>query len=241
MPTARSASAISRRPPSPTRRPAAATTGPRCWRCRSSSLGEERALAVARAAVGDDAPARACCPTSRTPPCPRGLRDGARRTPTSTSTTSAAGYTKELGAGDQPLIKLRRVTWGSLLNLALLGDRRLHADRAARRPRPRHVRRGARATPSGGGWPSPSCSPSCRASRRPSAPWARSPAPLPLGPLVALQFAICYVNLAIPSTAARVAINVRFFQRFGVGADHGDDRRRRSTRSPASSSRSCSS
>ena len=45
--------------------------------------------------------------------------------------------------------------------------------------------------------------------------------PLPLGPLTALQFAICYVNLAIPSTAARVAINVRFFQRFGV------DRRRR--------------
>ena len=40
--------------------------------------------------------------------------------------------------------------------------------------------------------------------------------PLPLGPLTALQFAICYVNLAIPSTAARVAINVRFLQRFGV-------------------------
>jgi uncharacterized membrane protein YbhN (UPF0104 family) len=40
--------------------------------------------------------------------------------------------------------------------------------------------------------------------------------PLPLGPLTALQFAICFVNLAIPSTAARVAVNVRFFQRFGV-------------------------
>ena len=26
--------------------------------------------------------------------------------------------------------------------------------------------------------------------------------PLPLGPLTVLQFAICYVNLAIPSTAA---------------------------------------
>jgi uncharacterized membrane protein YbhN (UPF0104 family) len=42
--------------------------------------------------------------------------------------------------------------------------------------------------------------------------------PLPLGPLTTLQFAICYVNLAIPSTAARVAINIRFFQRFGVDA-----------------------
>jgi uncharacterized membrane protein YbhN (UPF0104 family) len=40
--------------------------------------------------------------------------------------------------------------------------------------------------------------------------------PLPFGPLFALQFAICYINLAIPSTAARVAVNVRFLQRFGV-------------------------
>ena len=40
--------------------------------------------------------------------------------------------------------------------------------------------------------------------------------PLPLGPLTALQFAICYINLAIPSTAARVAITVRFFQRCGI-------------------------
>ena len=40
--------------------------------------------------------------------------------------------------------------------------------------------------------------------------------PLPVGPLTALEFAICYVNLAIPSTAARVAVKVRFFQRFGV-------------------------
>ena len=34
--------------------------------------------------------------------------------------------------------------------------------------------------------------------------------------MFALQFAICYVNLAIPSSAARIAVNVRFFQRFGV-------------------------
>jgi uncharacterized membrane protein YbhN (UPF0104 family) len=42
--------------------------------------------------------------------------------------------------------------------------------------------------------------------------------PLPLGPLVTKEFAICYVNLAIPSSAARVAINIRFLQRFGVDA-----------------------
>jgi uncharacterized protein (TIRG00374 family) len=43
-----------------------------------------------------------------------------------------------------------------------------------------------------------------------------SPIPLAYGPVYALQLAISFVNLAIPSTAARVAINVRFFQRQGV-------------------------
>jgi uncharacterized membrane protein YbhN (UPF0104 family) len=39
---------------------------------------------------------------------------------------------------------------------------------------------------------------------------------LPLGPTTALQFATCYVNLAVPSSAGRIAITTRFFQRFGV-------------------------
>ncbi len=43
-----------------------------------------------------------------------------------------------------------------------------------------------------------------------------APIPLPLGPVYALQLAISYVNLAIPSAAARIAVNVRFFQRQGV-------------------------
>jgi glycosyltransferase 2 family protein len=42
------------------------------------------------------------------------------------------------------------------------------------------------------------------------------PVPLPLGPAYALQLAISYINLAIPGTAARIAVNVRFFQRHGV-------------------------
>ena len=43
-----------------------------------------------------------------------------------------------------------------------------------------------------------------------------SPVPLPLGPVYALQLAASYVNLAIPSSAARIAVNVRFFQRHGL-------------------------
>lgn len=38
------------------------------------------------------------------------------------------------------------------------------------------------------------------------------------GPLVLLQFAITFINLVLPSTAARVATNVRFFQRQGIPA-----------------------
>jgi Lysylphosphatidylglycerol synthase TM region len=40
--------------------------------------------------------------------------------------------------------------------------------------------------------------------------------PLPLGPTALMQFASCYVNLAVPSSAGRVALTTRFFQRFGV-------------------------
>jgi glycosyltransferase 2 family protein len=43
-----------------------------------------------------------------------------------------------------------------------------------------------------------------------------APVPLPLGPVYALQLAISYVNLAIPTAAARIAVNIRFFQRQGV-------------------------
>jgi uncharacterized membrane protein YbhN (UPF0104 family) len=42
--------------------------------------------------------------------------------------------------------------------------------------------------------------------------------PLAYGPTVALQMSISFINLAIPSTAARVALEVRFFQKQGVAA-----------------------
>jgi uncharacterized membrane protein YbhN (UPF0104 family) len=45
---------------------------------------------------------------------------------------------------------------------------------------------------------------------------AAAPLRIPLPRLAALQFAITFVNLAMPSTAARVAVNIRFFQRCGL-------------------------
>jgi uncharacterized membrane protein YbhN (UPF0104 family) len=43
-----------------------------------------------------------------------------------------------------------------------------------------------------------------------------APVLLPLGPVYVLQLAVSYVNLAVPTAAGRIAINVRFFQRHGV-------------------------
>jgi uncharacterized protein (TIRG00374 family) len=45
---------------------------------------------------------------------------------------------------------------------------------------------------------------------------AAAPLRIPLPRLTALQFAITFVNLVTPSTAARVAVNIRFFQRSGL-------------------------
>ena len=42
------------------------------------------------------------------------------------------------------------------------------------------------------------------------------PRPIPYGPVAVLQFAIGFVALAVPSTAGRVALGIRFFQRQGI-------------------------
>ena len=42
--------------------------------------------------------------------------------------------------------------------------------------------------------------------------------PLRLGPVLALEYAIQFIALAVPSSAARVAVNIRFFQRQGAPA-----------------------
>ena len=40
--------------------------------------------------------------------------------------------------------------------------------------------------------------------------------PLPLLPCVVLQSAIKFINLTVPSSAGRIAINLRFLQRMGA-------------------------
>jgi glycosyltransferase 2 family protein len=43
-----------------------------------------------------------------------------------------------------------------------------------------------------------------------------TPVQLPFGPVYGLQLAMSYMNLALPSSIARLAVSVRFFQRVGV-------------------------
>ncbi len=43
-----------------------------------------------------------------------------------------------------------------------------------------------------------------------------APVSLPLAPVYVLQLAVAYINLVIPGAAARIAVNVRFFQRQGL-------------------------
>ena len=45
---------------------------------------------------------------------------------------------------------------------------------------------------------------------------AAVPAQLPYGPVYAMQLAIGFMNVALPSAVARMAVNIRFFQRQGV-------------------------
>jgi uncharacterized protein (TIRG00374 family) len=44
------------------------------------------------------------------------------------------------------------------------------------------------------------------------------PAPLPFGPVYLMQLATGYMNVALPSNLARMAVNIRFFQRQGLSA-----------------------
>jgi uncharacterized membrane protein YbhN (UPF0104 family) len=44
------------------------------------------------------------------------------------------------------------------------------------------------------------------------------PAPMPFGPVYAMQLANSYMNVALPSSIARMAVTVRFFQRQGLTA-----------------------
>jgi uncharacterized membrane protein YbhN (UPF0104 family) len=177
------------------------------------AVGEERAVANAREVLGDET-VLAVLPFVQEAAMPPVTREALEDRKIELDDVRKR-LAKTLGADERALIRLRRVTWGSVLNAALLGfaafavisllgdiDLETFLEDL----------RGA------DWWWLAFALVLAQLPRIPSAvsTMGSIERPLPLGPLTVLQFAICYVNLAIPSTAARVAINIRFFERFGV-------------------------
>ena len=177
-------------------------------------LGEDRGVALART-FGDDKVV-AVLPFVQEAAMPPLLRAelGHRKLELDHIRTRLA---TTLGVDEQPLTKLQRVTWSSLLNVALLAfatfalisllsgiDLASFVDALA----------------DANWWWLALALVLAQVPRVPAAVSTMGAVerPLPLGPLTTLQFAISYVNLAVPSTAARVAVNIRFFQRFGIDA-----------------------
>jgi uncharacterized membrane protein YbhN (UPF0104 family) len=177
------------------------------------AIGEEGAVANAREVLGDET-VLAVVPFIQEAAMPPVTREALEDRDIELDDVRKR-LAKTLGADERALIRLRRVTWGSVFNLALLsfaafaiisllGD--IDLDTFL------EDLRGA------DWWWLAFALVLAQLPRIPSAvsTMGSIERPLPLGPLTVLQFAICYVNLAIPSTAARVAINIRFFERFGV-------------------------
>lgn len=177
----------------------------------ASLVGIDRAVESARRALGDDGLA-ALLPYLQPALLTKGARSGGGD---DLLDEIAAGVTAATGVERPDLIRLRRVTWGSALqagllvlagyalvvglgslDLAAVWDDLVDASVplliaafvAAQLPRPLQAisTQGASLTD------------------------------LPMGPLAALQLAISYVNLAVPSAAGRLAITIRFFQKVGI-------------------------
>jgi len=175
--------------------------------------GVERGLAVARTALGAERLAEVL-PYLQMPALSRGLRPQVRRAGIDLDDLRR----QAAEAADAPttdLQKLRRVTWGTVIQTGLLAlafamlvsglaglDLADIADELSE----------------ASWWWVALAALLVQTPRvaQAASTLGASPRPLPLGPVYALQLAISYVNLAVPSTAARVAVNVRFFQRQGV-------------------------
>jgi uncharacterized membrane protein YbhN (UPF0104 family)/tRNA A-37 threonylcarbamoyl transferase component Bud32 len=177
--------------------------------------GADRGLAAARAELGD-AGLGAVLPYLQAPAMPRALRPQIRRVGLDLDELRRRAG-ELVGAPPVELQRLRRVTWGSLLQTAvlLLAFAALLSGLAG-------LDLGdlsAELSDAQWGWVAFAALlvQTPRLAQAVSTLGA-SPRPLPLGPVYALQLAISYVNLAVPSAAARIAVNVRFFQRQGVPA-----------------------
>jgi hypothetical protein len=178
-------------------------------------IGVEPALAKATDVLGSDGLAAAPPSVQMTTLTPR-QRRGAREADLDLEDLRSRGA--QLAGIDAPeLRRLRRVTWGSVLQLVLLVVAFLALaanfsglDLAHLGAQLSHASLWVVAL----GFILAQAPPLSEA----VALLGASPTPVPLKPLFVLQLGMAYISLAAPSTAARVALNIRFFQRHGLAA-----------------------
>jgi uncharacterized membrane protein YbhN (UPF0104 family)/tRNA A-37 threonylcarbamoyl transferase component Bud32 len=119
------------------------------------------------------------------------------------------------GAEEPELVPLRRVTWGSLLQIGLIAIGAWVVISSVANVGLDTIVQEL----SGADWPwvvlALAISPAVQVAETFSTLGA-SVRPLRFGPVLLLQFAIRFIALAVPSSAARIALSVRFFQRAGV-------------------------
>ena len=177
--------------------------------------GEDAAVASARHALGDSGVVE-LLPYLQEAAMPPGVHSALNRQDVELDDVRKR-LTETLDAPEADLIKLRRVTWGSVLNMALL-----------------IVAANAIIGMLGGidfeefwgalqeaNWWWLLFALFIGQTPRVAAAFSTigsTTHPLPLGPTTGLQFATCYINLTVPSSAGRVAMTTRYFQRFGIPA-----------------------
>jgi uncharacterized protein (TIRG00374 family) len=119
------------------------------------------------------------------------------------------------GAEEPELVPLRRVTWGSVIQIALIGIGAWVVISALANVGIDTIVDEL----SGAEWPwvilALVISPTVQVAEAFSTLGA-SLRPLRFGPVLLLQFAIRFIALAVPSSAARIALSVRFFQKAGA-------------------------
>ena len=179
----------------------------------SLRIGPERAVAAARAELGPDGLA-ALLPYVQNAALTRATRRDLKGS-TGSLEELRAQAAAAAGAEIPKLEPLRRVTWGSLALVVLLLFAAWAVFSAVTNVGVETIVQELDSANPVWLWVALLISPSVQVAEAFSTLGA-CPRPLRLGPVIGLQFAIRFIALAVPSSAARVALNVRFFQRAGL-------------------------
>lgn len=176
-------------------------------------IGDDRAVAAAVDAIDPSAVAEAL-PFIQSAALTRTTRQALKHADTELDALRER-VADATGAEQPKLEPLRRVTWGSLLLVGLLLFGAAAIVSAFSSVGISTLTSELSNADSGWIWVALLVSPLVQVAEAFSTIGA-CPRPLRLGPVIGLQFAIRFIALAVPSSAARIALNVRFFERAGL-------------------------